>query len=55
MSLQIDRVILREIRMPLLSAFETSFGSTAMRRMILVEVKSGGDSGWGEVTAGEHP
>jgi O-succinylbenzoate synthase len=55
LSLKIDRITLREIRMPLLSAFETSFGSTAVRRMILVEVESGSDSGWGEVTAGENP
>ena len=41
--------------MPLLSAFETSFGATTERRMILVEVRGDGVSGWGEVTVGEGP
>ncbi len=55
MILKIDRIILREIRMPLVSFFETSFGRTTERRIILVEVLSDGASGWGEVTAGENP
>ena len=41
--------------MPLVSPFETSFGLTTERRIILVEVQGEGDSGWGEVTAGEGP
>ncbi len=41
--------------MPLVHFFETSFGRTTRRRIILVEVSSGGASGWGEVTCGEHP
>lgn len=41
--------------MPLVHFFETSFGRTYSRKMILVEVLSGGVSGWGEVTCGEHP
>ena len=41
--------------MPLLNFFETSFGRTTERHMVLVEVSSGGISGWGEVTAGESP
>ena len=55
MPLLIDRIVLREIRMPLLHFFETSFGRTYERSMVLVEVISSGVSGWGEVTAGEHP
>jgi O-succinylbenzoate synthase len=51
----IDKITLREIRMPLVAAFETSFGATTERRMILVEVRGGGASGWGEVTVGEGP
>ncbi len=35
--------------------FETSFGRTYERDIILVEVTSDGVSGWGEVTAGENP
>lgn len=41
--------------MPLVHFFETSFGRTYERDMILVEVTAGGVSGWGEVTAGENP
>ncbi len=35
--------------------FETSFGRTYERDIILVEVTCDGVSGWGEVTAGENP
>jgi O-succinylbenzoate synthase len=35
--------------------FETSFGVSHHRRIILVEVVAEGVSGWGEVTAGETP
>lgn len=41
--------------MPLVHFFETSFGRTHDRDIVLVEVVSGGVSGWGEVTAGENP
>ncbi len=41
--------------MPLVHFFETSFGRTYERAMVLVEVQSEGLSGWGEVTAGENP
>jgi O-succinylbenzoate synthase len=41
--------------MPLVHFFETSFGRTYERHMVLVEVASGGVSGWGEITAGENP
>ena len=51
----LDRITLREIRMPLVHFFETSFGRTTERRILLVEVQSDGLSGWGEVTAGEKP
>ena len=53
--MKIDQIILREIRMPLVAPFETSFGATTQRRIVLVEVKGEGNSGWGEVTAGETP
>jgi O-succinylbenzoate synthase len=55
MAYRIERVILRQIRMPLVHFFETSFGRTYERVIVLVEVQSEGRSGWGEVTAGEHP
>jgi O-succinylbenzoate synthase len=55
MAIRVDRIVLRQIRMPLVRSFETSFGRTAERRIILVEAISGGVSGWGEVTCGENP
>ncbi len=45
----LDRIILRELRMRLLHPFETSFGVTQNRRVLLVEVFADGASGWGEV------
>lgn len=53
--MKIERVELREIRMPLLHPFETSFGRTSMRRIVLVRVFADGLTGWGDVTAGESP
>ena len=53
--MKIERVILREIQLPLVHFFETSFGRTTHRQMVLVEVVSEGVSGWGEVTCGEKP
>ncbi len=55
MAFQIDRILIRQIRMPLVHFFETSFSRTYARDIILVEVMSDGLSGWGEVTAGENP
>lgn len=55
MAIRIERIILREIRLPLVHFFETSFGRTTERRIILVEAVAGGVSGWGEVTCGERP
>jgi O-succinylbenzoate synthase len=53
--MKIEQITLRLIRMPLVHFFETSFGRTYERAMVLVEVRSGGVSGWGEVTCGENP
>lgn len=54
--MRLDRVRLRQIRMPLVRPFETSFGRTTERRILLVEVvDSDGAAGWGEVTCGERP
>jgi o-succinylbenzoate synthase len=49
------KITLREIHIPLVAPFETSFGSTSLRRILLVEVDVDGTSGWGESTAGENP
>lgn len=53
--MKIDAIYLRELRIPLVQPFETSFGKTTMRRIVLVEIKAEGLTGWGECTAGEHP
>ncbi len=53
--MKLSRITVREIRMPLLHFFETSFARTTERRMVLVEAEGEGASGWGEVTAGENP
>jgi O-succinylbenzoate synthase len=41
--------------MPLVHFFETSFGRTTERRIILVTVHADGLEGWGECVADEHP
>ena len=52
----ISSIELREIRLPLIHFFETSFGRTTTRRIILARVKDAdGAEGWGECTAGEGP
>lgn len=53
--MRIDAIVLREIHMPLVRPFETSFGVTRNRRILLAEVQSEGLTGWGECTAGERP
>lgn len=54
--MRLARIALRQIRMPLVRPFETSFGRTDERRIVLVEVEdSDGATGWGEVTCGERP
>jgi o-succinylbenzoate synthase len=54
--LLIQSIELREICLPLIHFFETSFGRTTERRIILARVTdSDGTEGWGECTAGEGP
>jgi len=53
--MRIDAIILRELQMSLVRPFETSFGVTRDRRVLLAEVHSEGLVGWGECTAGEWP
>jgi o-succinylbenzoate synthase len=53
--MRIDAIILREVHLPLVRPFETSFGITRERRILLAEIQSEGLTGWGECTAGEHP
>ena len=52
----ISSVELRETRLPLVHFFETSFGRTTERRILLIRVTDkDGAEGWGECTAGEGP
>ena len=53
--MKIEAITLREINMPLAHPFETSFGVTTGRRILLVEIESEELSAWGECVAGEHP
>lgn len=53
--LNIDAIHMREINMPLAHPFETSFGVTTGRRILLIELESEGLTAWGECVAGEHP
>ena len=53
--MHIESVTLRELHMPLVHFFETSFGRTTDRRVLLVELQLDGITAWGECVAGEHP
>jgi o-succinylbenzoate synthase len=53
--LKFDRVEIREIALPLVHFFETSFGRTTVRRILLVRLFGQGIIGVGECTAGEGP
>jgi O-succinylbenzoate synthase len=56
MGLQLERIELREIELPLKSPFETSFGCTTLRRIPIVRVfDKSGVSGYGECVAPEGP
>lgn len=48
-------IALRELRMKLIAPFETSFGTTFDRRILLVEVGADGLTGWAEITTQEEP
>lgn len=53
--MKIEAITLHEIRMPLVHFFETSFGRTTARRILLVKLSVDGVESWGECVAGEHP
>jgi O-succinylbenzoate synthase len=53
--MRIDAIFLRELHLPLVQPFQTSFGTTTERRILLVEIRAEGLTGWGECVAGEHP
>jgi O-succinylbenzoate synthase len=55
-ALRLDRLDLREIELPLKHPFETSFGRTTRRRILLLRVwDEDGTCGYGECTAPEEP
>src|SRR5207244_7902102 len=53
--MQVRQITLREIRMMLIAPFETSFGVSTQRRILLVEADLDGVICWGEAVAGETP
>lgn len=56
MSLRIEQIILREIRLPLVEPFRISSGTVTDRRILLVElIDRSGATAWGECVAMEAP
>jgi O-succinylbenzoate synthase len=53
--MKIEAITLREIQMPLVHFFETSFGRTYSRRILLLTAHCDGVDGWSECVAGEDP
>ena len=53
--MKIDRLELRLIELPLVRAFETSFGRTDRKRFVLVRADEDGASGFGECVADSDP
>jgi O-succinylbenzoate synthase len=53
--MRIEHITIREIRLPLLYPFVTSFGKETERHVILATIECEGVTGWGECVASEHP
>src|SRR3954467_7073540 len=53
--MKIETITLREIQMPLVHFFETSFGRLYSRQILLLTVHSEGTDGWAESVTGEGP
>ncbi|MGA9897310.1 MAG: o-succinylbenzoate synthase [Terriglobales bacterium] len=53
--MKIDALTLREVKMPLVDFFETSFGRIYDRRILLVSARCDGITGWGECVADGAP
>jgi O-succinylbenzoate synthase len=54
--LQLNRLVLRELNLPLKYPFETSFGRTTNRRVLIVQaIDNSGAAGYGECVAMEAP
>ncbi|MGE0040925.1 MAG: o-succinylbenzoate synthase [Vicinamibacterales bacterium] len=53
--MRIERLEIRQCRLPLVSFFETSFGRIHDRHFVLVRVTGDGHEGWGEAVAEANP
>ncbi|TYP76630.1 o-succinylbenzoate synthase [Paenibacillus methanolicus] len=53
--MKIDRITLRQVRVPLKAPFETSFGRMSRKDCVIVSVYSDGIAGYGESVAFSHP
>jgi len=53
--MRLRKLTLREIHLPLVDPFQTSFDTATLRRILLLEADVDGVIGWGESTAGEDP
>ena len=53
--MKVEAITLHELRMPLKHFFETSFGRSESRRVLLVSVHCEGVEGWAECVAGDGP
>src|SRR5215471_10342525 len=53
--MRVESITLRKLQLRLKAPFETSFGVTFDRPLLLVELQSDGVAGWSEVTATEGP
>jgi len=53
--MRVEEITLRKLQMRLKAPFETSFGATDNRTLLLVEVGADGVTGWSEITAMETP
>lgn len=53
--MRVDAITLHEIRLPLVHFFETSFGRTYEREILLVCLHTDSGTAWGECVAGENP
>jgi O-succinylbenzoate synthase len=55
MSFQIEEIIVRLVRLPLIEPFRVSFGVIKERDQLVVEMRGGGISGWGEAAVLPFP
>src|SRR5579863_5114837 len=53
--MKVEAITIHELRMPLKYFFETSFGRTESRRVLLVTAHCEGVDGWAECVAGDAP